>query len=168
MIAGIFSKFAAFLSICPEPVIGGFYIVSLGMITAVGFSCFQFCDMTSVRNLVIIGSSIMLALMLPYYMAQNPGNIDTGIQTKLKQNLFFRNFIKLVEECNISSTCLTIPLFVKRYNGKLPLYVLIVFNPTAGSEELDQIITILLSTAMCVGGITAFTLDNIVRPGKDI
>ena len=41
---------------------------------------------------------------------------------------------------------------------------MIVLN-IAGNEELDRVITVLLSTAMFVGGIIGFILDNTV-PGK--
>ena len=41
-------------------------------------------------------------------------------------------------------------------------------NPDAiktGSPELDQILTVLLSTSMLIGGALALTLDNTI-PGK--
>ena len=81
MVGGIIGKIGAFLAICPDPIIGGFSIVGMGMIIAVGLSCLRHCNMRSVRNLVIIGSSIMLGLMVPYYMGQNPEAIDTGMYT---------------------------------------------------------------------------------------
>ncbi len=102
MVAGLIGKFAAALALCPDPVIGGFNIVCLGMISAVGFSCLQFCDMRSVRNLVILGSSFMLGLMVPQYMYANPGVIDTGRPNCVLHHVPF--YIKLCLSCSVVDT----------------------------------------------------------------
>ena len=38
---------------------------------------------------------------------------------------------------------------------------------TLGNDEVNDVITILLSTSMFVGGFTGFVLDNII-PGKPV
>ena len=86
MFFGIIGKFGAALSMCPEPVIGGFNIIGLGMITAVGLSALQYTDLRSVRNLVIVGSSMMLGIMLPYFMYSHPGHIKTGESSPLDKS----------------------------------------------------------------------------------
>ncbi|KAJ8306918.1 hypothetical protein KUTeg_015002 [Tegillarca granosa] len=111
-ICGIFGKFGAALTMLPDPILGGVVVISFGMVTAVGISTLQFVDLSSGRNLCIIGSSLIIGLMVPRYMSQHKNAIDTGV------------------------------------------------------IELDQVISVLLSTAMFVGGVLGFILDNTV-PGTD-
>ncbi|KAK3577958.1 hypothetical protein CHS0354_020796 [Potamilus streckersoni] len=110
LVSGLVGKFGAVLTMLPDPVLGGVILISFGMVTSVGLSTLQFVDLSSGRNLCIIGSSMLIGLMVPNYMAQNPGCIKTGV------------------------------------------------------SELDQVLTVLLSTAMFLGGIIGFVLDNTV-PG---
>lgn len=111
-LSGLCGKFGALLTLLPDPVLGGIVLVSFGMVTSVGLSNLQFVSLRSSRNLVIIGSSLLIGLMAPKYIISNPGCIQTG------------------------------------------------------NEELDQVLTVLLSTAMFVGGFLGFVLDNTV-PGTD-
>ncbi|XP_041370464.1 solute carrier family 23 member 2-like [Gigantopelta aegis] len=110
IICGVIGKFGAVITLIPDPVIGGLNTVSLGLVTAVGMSALQYCDMSSSRNLTIIGVSFMLGIAVPQYLESNPDAIDTG------------------------------------------------------SKEFDQVLNVLLGTAMFVGGILGCILDNIV-PG---
>lgn len=110
ILLGILSKFGALFSTIPNPVIGGVFIVMFGMITAVGLSNLQFCNMNSSRNIFIAGFSIIFGLVFPSWLSANSSAIATG------------------------------------------------------SPELDQIIVVLLSTSMAVGGLLAFILDNTI-PG---
>ncbi|KAK7092606.1 hypothetical protein V1264_008327 [Littorina saxatilis] len=110
LISGLCGKFGAFLTMLPDPVLGGIVLVSFGMVTAVGLSTLSFVDLSSGRNLTIIGSSLLVGLMIPRYLADHPNAIDTG------------------------------------------------------NVELDQVLQVLMGTAMFVGGVFAFFLDNTV-PG---
>ncbi|XP_033731827.1 solute carrier family 23 member 1-like [Pecten maximus] len=112
LICGVLGKFGAVLVMLPDPVLGGIVVISFGMVTSVGLSNLQFVDLSSGRNLCIIGSSLLIGLMAPKYLNDNPGVINTGV------------------------------------------------------GELDQALVVLLSTAMFVGGMLAFILDNTV-PGTD-
>ena len=78
IICGVFGRFGALLSIIPEPVLGSMGIAAFGLIVAVGISFLSHCDMKSTRNLVIIGVSLMIGMILPTYLADNPDWIDTG------------------------------------------------------------------------------------------
>ncbi len=49
-----------------------------GMVTAVGLSNLQYIDLNSSRNLFIVGFSILMGLVVPHYLTQNPGAIKTG------------------------------------------------------------------------------------------
>ena len=81
VIAGICGKFGALLTLMPDPVLGGIVLVSFGMVTSVGLSNLQFVSLSSGRNLCIIGSSLLIGLMTPRYLAANPGCIQTGTCT---------------------------------------------------------------------------------------
>ena len=82
LIAGICGKFGALLTLMPDPVLGGIVLVSFGMVTSVGLSNLQFVSLSSGRNLCIIGSSMLIGLMMPRYLAANPGCIQTGNASK--------------------------------------------------------------------------------------
>uniref|UniRef100_A0A6I8PXI7 Solute carrier family 23 member 2 n=1 Tax=Xenopus tropicalis TaxID=8364 RepID=A0A6I8PXI7_XENTR len=112
LILGVFGKFGAIFITIPEPVIGGMFMVMFGMIAAVGISNLQYVDLNSSRNLFILGFSMFSGLVIPTWLAKNPGFINTGV------------------------------------------------------EELDQALTVLLTTNMFVGGFFGCLLDNTV-PGSD-
>ncbi|XP_066287721.1 solute carrier family 23 member 1-like [Branchiostoma lanceolatum] len=110
VVSGVICKFSAIFTTIPDPVVGGVFAVVFGMVSAVGMSSLQFVDLNSSRNLLILGFSLFCGLMIPGWMAENPGAIRTG------------------------------------------------------SSEVDQILTVILSTHMFIGGFIGFTLDNTI-PG---
>jgi nucleobase transporter 1/2 len=75
-------KFGAIFSTIPDPVIGGVFCCMFGLITAVGISNLQYINLNSVRNLFIVGFSIIMGMVIPDYMRQNPGAIETGKRKK--------------------------------------------------------------------------------------
>lgn len=105
-----FGKFGALFVTIPDPVIGGVFMIVFGMITAVGLSNLQYVDMTSSRNIFIVGISLFFGLSFPLWMKSHGDVINTG------------------------------------------------------NDIIDQIITVLLSTSMLVGGVVGFVLDNTI-PG---
>ncbi|XP_071090074.1 solute carrier family 23 member 2-like isoform X3 [Haliotis cracherodii] len=78
VLAGVIGKIGAIFTIIPDPIIGGVNLITLGMVTAVGVSTLQFIDLRSSRNLMIIGTSMMLGLKIPDWMATHSQSIDTG------------------------------------------------------------------------------------------
>ncbi|PVD35689.1 hypothetical protein C0Q70_02652 [Pomacea canaliculata] len=78
LVSGLCGKFGAFLTMLPDPVLGGIVLVSFGMVTSVGLSNLSFVDLSSGRNLCIIGSSLLVGLMVPRYLADHPDAIQTG------------------------------------------------------------------------------------------
>ena len=78
IIFAVIGKFGAIFVTIPDPVIGGVFCCVFGLITAVGISNLQYVDLNSVRNLFIVGFSIIMAMVIPNYMENNPGVIDTG------------------------------------------------------------------------------------------
>ncbi|XP_072172468.1 solute carrier family 23 member 2-like [Diadema setosum] len=81
LLCGMFLKLGAVLATIPQPIIGGVISVTIGMVTAVGFSNLQYADMNSARNLFIVGISFSLGLIVPSYVKKNPDSIQTGSST---------------------------------------------------------------------------------------
>ncbi|WAR17440.1 S23A2-like protein [Mya arenaria] len=111
LVLGCLGKFAALFLIIPKPVLGGTFMITFGMVTAVGISNLQFVNLNSPRNLFVLGVPIFFGISLSQWLEHN-GGINTG------------------------------------------------------SETVDQLLTVLLSTGMFVGGVLGFVLDNLV-PGTD-
>ncbi|XP_053374414.1 solute carrier family 23 member 2-like isoform X2 [Mercenaria mercenaria] len=112
LILGCLGKFGALFATIPGPVIGGMFMITFGMVTAVGLSNLQYVDLNSSRNIFILGVSIFFGFSMPAWLAANPTSIDTG------------------------------------------------------NDIVDQILSVLLSTSMFVGGALGFILDNTI-PGTD-
>ena len=51
---------------------------TIGMVIAVGVSNLQFVNLNNSRNMYIFGFSIMFGLVLPQWLGNNPGIIQTG------------------------------------------------------------------------------------------
>ncbi|KAJ8317030.1 hypothetical protein KUTeg_004934 [Tegillarca granosa] len=78
MIFGVIGKIGAVCVTIPYSVIGGMQMINFGVLVGVMISNIQFTDMTSTRNHVIIGFSMFVGLMMPYWMRENPEALDTG------------------------------------------------------------------------------------------
>ena len=76
---GIFGKFGALFTTIPEPIVGGVLMVLFGMIVAIGISNLQFIDISSSRNLFVIGYSLLMGMAVPYWISANGSAINTGI-----------------------------------------------------------------------------------------
>ncbi|XP_075924772.1 solute carrier family 23 member 1-like isoform X4 [Petromyzon marinus] len=79
VLMGIFGKCGAVFITIPEPIIGGMFLGTFGMIAAVGISTLQYADMNSSRNVFIVGLSIFSGLAIPAWLKENPGAINTGV-----------------------------------------------------------------------------------------
>ncbi|CAO4375010.1 unnamed protein product [Caenorhabditis nigoni] len=108
ILAGIISKFAAFLSMIPEPIIGGLLAMGVSLINGVSLSNLQTVDMKISRNLTIIGIAIIMAITTATHFEKTPLN--------------------------------------------------------TGNKTVDDVFGTLLTIRMLIGGLIAFTLDNIA-PG---
>lgn len=80
ILLGCLGKFGALFVTIPEPVVGGMFLVMFGMITAVGLSNLQYCDMRSTRNIFILGISMFFGLCFPSWISKNKNVINTGSQ----------------------------------------------------------------------------------------
>ncbi|CAB05274.2 Solute carrier family 23 member 2 [Caenorhabditis elegans] len=98
ILMGIFSKFAAFLAMIPEAIIGGVLTAGMSMICGVAFSNLQSVDLRLSRNLTIIGLSIILGCTIPAHFEKSPlhsGNktIDDIFGTLLKMRMLVGGLI---------------------------------------------------------------------------
>ncbi|KAK7485854.1 hypothetical protein BaRGS_00022849 [Batillaria attramentaria] len=80
LILGCIGKFSAIFVAIPDPVVGGLFLAMFGMVTAVGLSNLQYVDLSSTRNLFVLGVSLFLGLTVPKWLTQpaNAGAINTG------------------------------------------------------------------------------------------
>ncbi len=81
------TKFGAIFTTMPSPVVGAMYCGLFGMITAVGLSNLVLCDMTSSRNLFIIGFAFFMGLSLPEYFDLHPMGVDWPISVQWIGNI---------------------------------------------------------------------------------
>jgi uracil-xanthine permease len=82
IVLAFITKFGAIFTTMPGPVVGAMYCGLFGMIAAVGLSNLVLCDMTSSRNLFIIGFAFFMGLSLPEYFDKFPlgANWPVGIK----------------------------------------------------------------------------------------
>ncbi|XP_046548498.1 solute carrier family 23 member 2-like [Haliotis rubra] len=78
MVGGVVGKVGAVFTIIPDPVVGGVNLVAMSTVTAVGVSMLKSVDLSSPRNLLILGIAVSLGLLLPDWMAANKDLIKTG------------------------------------------------------------------------------------------
>ncbi|XP_060606902.1 solute carrier family 23 member 2-like [Ruditapes philippinarum] len=77
IVLGCFGKFSALFTLIPTPVFGGLFMVTFGMVAAVGLSNLQYIDLNSPRNLCILGVSLFFGVSLPLWLQGNDA-IHTG------------------------------------------------------------------------------------------
>ena len=83
VLGGVSPKFGALLASVPPPLVAGLFCVLFGLIAATGISVFQHADMSSSRNLLILGVSLFLGLSTPAFaddkkFAANGGPVSTS------------------------------------------------------------------------------------------
>ncbi|KAK7508563.1 hypothetical protein BaRGS_00000129, partial [Batillaria attramentaria] len=78
VLVSLLGKFAAAASTVPEPILGGIFLVVLGILVAIGISTLKHVDLHSTRNLIIIGVSIYVGLVIPDYVTKFPESVATG------------------------------------------------------------------------------------------
>ncbi len=81
VVIGLVTKAAAVIATLPGPVVGGLYCLLFGLIAAIGITQSTRADLTSQRNLMIMGFILFMGLVLPHYFAQNQDLVITGVDT---------------------------------------------------------------------------------------
>jgi uracil-xanthine permease len=82
IVLAFITKFGAVFTTMPSPVVGAMYCGLFGMIAAVGLSNLVLCDMSSSRNLFIIGFAFFMGLSLPEYFEQFPLGAEWPLSVK--------------------------------------------------------------------------------------
>ncbi|HEX6195007.1 MAG TPA: solute carrier family 23 protein [Jiangellaceae bacterium] len=69
IVLGLVAKFGAVIATIPMPIVGGLYCTLFGLIASIGLSNLMRADMTSQRNLLIVGFILFMGLSTPAYFA---------------------------------------------------------------------------------------------------
>ncbi|XP_033639542.1 solute carrier family 23 member 1-like isoform X1 [Asterias rubens] len=100
---GMFAKFGALFVTIPDPIVGGMFCVMFAMVTAVGISNLQFVNLNSSRNLFVIGFSLIMGFIIPFWVRDNESFINTGVTeidqiliVLLETNMFIGGFLGFI------------------------------------------------------------------------
>lgn len=77
---GIFGKFGAAVATIPGAIVGGLYCALFGLIAAIGISNAAKADLTSMRNLMIIGFILFMGLSVPVYIGGLGDEVLFGVK----------------------------------------------------------------------------------------
>ena len=80
-------KLSALIATMPSPIIGGAYIALFGMIGAMGIQVLMRADMSSQRNILIVGFAFLMAVGLPDWVEQNQAVFMNPESGQLAQTL---------------------------------------------------------------------------------
>ncbi|XP_021359080.1 solute carrier family 23 member 1-like [Mizuhopecten yessoensis] len=78
MVFGIIGKLGAVMASVPDPVIGGVSIVTFGLLVSIGLSSLQTVNLSSTRNLSVLGTSLYVGLVTSEWLKLNKDSINTG------------------------------------------------------------------------------------------
>ncbi|XP_033757178.1 solute carrier family 23 member 2-like [Pecten maximus] len=78
IIFGVIGKVSAVFITIPYPVLGGVLIVMFGAFNGVVLSNLKHVDLSSTRNVTIIGTSLLVGLMIPHWVQTYDDVINTG------------------------------------------------------------------------------------------
>ncbi|XP_060073951.1 solute carrier family 23 member 1-like isoform X2 [Ylistrum balloti] len=78
LLFGVFGKVGAVMASIPDPVIGGVYVVTCGLLVATGISSLKKVDLSSTRNIAVLGISLYLGLVASEWTKLNKDSINTG------------------------------------------------------------------------------------------
>ncbi|MBQ7215466.1 MAG: purine/pyrimidine permease [Synergistaceae bacterium] len=80
-------KLSALIATMPSPIIGGAYIALFGTIGAMGIQVLMRADMSSQRNVLIVGFAFLMAMGLPGWVEQNQAVFMNPESSQLWQTL---------------------------------------------------------------------------------
>ncbi|ESP03077.1 hypothetical protein LOTGIDRAFT_111205 [Lottia gigantea] len=111
ILCAVLLKISAVFVTVPYPVLGGTMILSYGIFIGLILSNLQFVDLNSTRNLAIIGISILMGLILPYWAKSNQHVIRLGnayadniILTLISNGAFVGGFIAFFFDNTVRGT----------------------------------------------------------------
>ncbi|KAI8774999.1 solute carrier family 23 member 1 [Biomphalaria glabrata] len=80
IVASLFGKFGAALTTIPNPILGGVLMVIVGALLTIGLSNLQHVDMSSSRNMLVVGVPFMASMSISYCLELYPEIIATGVK----------------------------------------------------------------------------------------
>ena len=98
LVFGIIGKISAVFITIPHPVLGGVLIIMFGAFNGVVLSNLKSVDLSSTRNLTIIGTALLLGLVVPHWIENYPNSIKTG---KIKVFYILTSMFYYLECCDI-------------------------------------------------------------------
>ncbi|OQR77963.1 solute carrier family 23 member 2-like [Tropilaelaps mercedesae] len=78
VVFGIVGKVGAAFATIPDPVIGGVFVVTFSLIAGVGISSARKADLTTSRNLFVLGLSLFSGIMIAHWTRKHSNVIQTG------------------------------------------------------------------------------------------
>ena len=79
IVFGVIGKVSAVFITIPYPVLGGVLIIMFGAFNGVVLSNLQSVDLSSTRNLTIIGTGLLVGLVVPHWVETYPNAVNTGM-----------------------------------------------------------------------------------------
>ncbi|XP_071539682.1 solute carrier family 23 member 2-like isoform X2 [Panulirus ornatus] len=78
IVCGVLAKMGAFFVTIPQPIIAGVFYIKFTMITAVGLASLQYVDLTSSRNLFVLGFSLFVGMSIPKEPMRSEASLSGG------------------------------------------------------------------------------------------
>ncbi|XP_041370633.1 solute carrier family 23 member 1-like [Gigantopelta aegis] len=78
VIISVVGKFAAVFAMIPNPALAGSLVVGFGMLISLGISALKYVDLSSSRNLLILGVSMMVGIMMSEWVGKYPDFVTSG------------------------------------------------------------------------------------------
>ncbi|KAK6186454.1 hypothetical protein SNE40_008491 [Patella caerulea] len=107
----VFGKIGACLALIPDPALGGTLIILLGLLVSLGLSNLRYIDLNSNRNLIIVGTALVVGLMIPEWIDSHPDFISTGnievdqvLKVGLGTPMFLGGIIALILDNTVRGT----------------------------------------------------------------
>ena len=140
ILAGYLGWVGGFVTTIPDPVVGGLFLVMFAQIIGVGLSQLQYVDLNQNRNVFIVGLALIAGLSIPTYIENFAGDAGAGAVENWLLNLVgVGPALEAIEDIAIIGELL-------------------------GPEALGQILFVVGTTGIAVGGAIGFLLD-ITVPG---
>lgn len=73
---GLVPKIGVIFGILPNPIIGGVYFATFGLIVGIGFGLLQAADLTKDRTKTVVGMAVFLGMAVPYYIGASPVQVS--------------------------------------------------------------------------------------------
>uniref|UniRef100_T1J1F0 Uncharacterized protein n=1 Tax=Strigamia maritima TaxID=126957 RepID=T1J1F0_STRMM len=80
ILIGVFTKLSAVFMVIPTPILGGVFLILFCIIASMGISTLQYVDLSSTRNLLVIGLPVYCGLAFPLWLRTrtNSDSLETG------------------------------------------------------------------------------------------